>query len=284
MNANLLPKVPLIKEWLHDATIQLAGAGIGTAKLDAEIILAHTIRKTRTYLHAHDEEQLSLREQEIADARLLLRLDRTPIAYIIGHKEFYGRKFKVTPATLIPRPESEQIITSLQKILPNTQALINDVPRRLVDVGTGSGILGITAKLEHPELDVTLLDVSQHALNVAEQNARSLHTDVKLLRSDLLSQYVLLADIIVANLPYVDPAWERSPETNQEPALALFAEDHGLRLIKKLIQQTPAKLRAGGDLLLEADPRQHSTIIKFAKEYKLNKQSVEGFIICLQLT
>ena len=283
MNANLLPKAPLIRDWLHTATIQLVGVGIGTAKLDAEIILAHTLRKPRTYLHAHDEMQLSLREQEIADARLLLRLDRTPIAYIIGHKEFYGRKFKVTPATLIPRPESEAIITSLQKIVPNTKALINESPKRLVDVGAGSGILGITAKLEHPELDVTLIDTSRHALNVAEQNAKILHADITTLRSDLLSQYVLLADIIIANLPYVDPSWERSPETDQEPALALFADDNGLRLIKKLIEQIPAKLRSGGYLLLEADPRQHSPIIKFAKDYGLTKRSIEGFIICLQL-
>ena len=283
MSANLLPKAPLIRDWLHTATIQLVGVGIGTAKLDAEIILAHTLRKPRTYLHAHDEMQLSLREQEIADARLLLRLDRTPIAYIIGHKEFYGRKFKVTPATLIPRPESEAIITSLQRIVPNTKALINESPKRLVDVGAGSGILGITAKLEHPELDVTLIDTSRHALNVAEQNAKILHADITILRSDLLSQYVLLADIIIANLPYVDPSWERSPETDQEPALALFADDNGLRLIKKLIEQIPAKLRSGGYLLLEADPRQHSPIIKFAKDYGLTKRSIEGFIICLQL-
>jgi release factor glutamine methyltransferase len=283
MSANLLPKAPLIKEWLRAATIELVGVGIGTAKLDAEIILAHTLRKPRIYLHAHDDEQLSLRQQEIADARLLLRLDRTPIAYIIGHKEFYGRKFKVTPATLIPRPESEAILTSLQKILPNTKALISESPKRLVDVGTGSGILGITAKLEHPELDVTLVDISRHALNVAEQNARELHADITTLRSDLLAQYVLRADIIIANLPYVDPSWERSPETDQEPAIALFAEDDGLRLVKKLIEQTPAKLCSGGYLILEADPRQHAAIIKFSKDYKLAKRSVDGFIICLQL-
>lgn len=283
MNVNSLPKAPLIKDWLHNATIQLAGIGIGTAKLDAEIILCHTLRKPRTYLHAHGDEPLTLRQLEIANARLDLRLDRTPVAYIIGHKEFYSRTFKVTPATLIPRPESEEIITSLQKILPNTKALITDAPKRLIDVGTGSGILGVTAKLEHPELDVTLLDVSRHALNVAEQNAKTLRADVKLLRSDLLSQYVLLADIIVANLPYVDPSWERSPETNQEPALALFAEDNGLRLIKKLIEQTPTKLRSGGYLLLEADPRQHNAILKYSKEYGLSKRSIEGFIVCLQL-
>jgi release factor glutamine methyltransferase len=282
MNVNLQPKTPLIKEWLDQATIQLVGAGIGTAKLDAEIILAHTLRKPRTYLHAHNEDTLSSREYEIAEARLYLRVDRTPIAYIIGHKEFYGRPFKVTPATLIPRPESEEMITMLNEIMPDSKALLPKIHKNLVDVGTGSGILGITAKLEHPELDVTLLDVSRHALNVAKQNATLLYADVHATQSDLLSQYFLSADIILANLPYVDPSWERSPETNQEPAEALFAEDGGLALIKKLIGQTTNKLRSNGYLLLEADPRQHDAIIKFARKQGFSKQAIQGFIISLQ--
>jgi release factor glutamine methyltransferase len=274
--------MPLIKEWLEQAAVRLVGAGIGTAKLDAEIILAHTLRKPRTYIHAHGEDQLSSREYEIAEARLDLRADRTPIAYIIGHKEFYGRPFKVTPATLIPRPETEDMITVLNEIIPDTKALLPQANRQLVDVGTGSGILGITAKLEHPELHVTLIDVSRHALNVAAQNAKSLGADVHILQSDLLPQYVLLADIILANLPYVDPSWERSPETNQEPPEALFAQDSGLQLIKKLIDQTSDKLRLGGCLLLEADPRQHSAIIAFARKRGFSKRAIRGFIVSLQ--
>jgi release factor glutamine methyltransferase len=282
MNVNLQPKTPLIKDWLDQATVRLVGVGIGTAKLDAEIILAHTLRKPRTYIHAHNEDQLSSREYEIAEARLDLRLDRTPIAYIIGHKDFYGRRFKVTPATLIPRPESEEMITILNEIMPGSKALLPKVHKNLVDVGTGSGILGITAKLEHPELDVTLLDISRHALNVAKQNATLLHADVQTTQSDLLSQYFLSADIILANLPYVDPSWERSPETNQEPPEALFAEEDGLALIKKLIDQTTDKLRSNGYLLLEADPRQHDTIVSFARKYGFSKHTVRGFIVSLQ--
>jgi release factor glutamine methyltransferase len=284
MNVNSQPKTPLIKEWLSQAAIRLVDVGIETAKLDAEIILAHTLRKPRTHLHAHDEDQLSSREYEIAEARLDLRLDRTPIAYIIGHKEFYGRPFKVTPATLIPRPESEDMITLLNEIMPDTQAFLPKSGRRLVDVGTGSGILGITAKLEHPELDVTLLDVSRHALNIAKQNVTLLHADVHIVQSDLLSKYFLSADIILANLPYVDPSWERSPETDQEPAEALFAEDNGLQLIKKLIDQTPDILQPNGYLLLEADPRQHEAIITFARKYGFSKNVIRGFIISLQKT
>src|SRR5664279_4030502 len=117
MSANSLPPMPAINDWLKDATATLSDIGITSARLDAEIILAHTLRKPRTYLHAHGDEQLSSRQRDIADTRLQLRLDRVPIAYIIGHKEFYGREFRVTTATLIPRPESEVMIELLTDIL-----------------------------------------------------------------------------------------------------------------------------------------------------------------------
>lgn len=280
MNANLQPKAPAIKDWLLGATRQLIAAGIASAKLDSEIILAHTLRKSRTYLHTHDDEPISGRQLEIADTRLLLRLDRTPIAYIIGHKEFYGRLFRVTPSTLIPRPESEDIITIIKESAP--QASLLQTTKKLVDVGTGSGCLGISAKLEMPELDVTLLDISKHALNVAEQNAKQLHATVTVLHSDLLTNFPFMADYIVANLPYVDPEWERSPETSFEPELALFANNHGLHLIFKLLQQASSRLTKTGLLILEADPRQHTAIIKEAKTHGLLLKEARGFIISFQ--
>jgi release factor glutamine methyltransferase len=282
MSESLLPKTPAIKSWLQRAARELRSAGISSAKLDAEIILAHTLRRPRTYLHAHDDELLTSRQLEIADARLRLRLDRTPVAYIIGHKEFYGRKFRVTPATLIPRPESEIIIELLKEILPTNLPLLREIPKRLVDVGTGTGCLGITAKLEFPELDVALLDISRHALNIAELNAKKLQAEVTIERSDLLSQYPLQADVIIANLPYVDPEWERSPETNFEPARALFADNQGLHLIFKLIEQATASLTDHGTLLLEADPRQHDMIIGHAKSHGFSLTEVRDFIIYLQ--
>lgn len=284
MNANLPLKAPAIKDWLQDAANQLAEVGISSAKLDAEIILAHTLRQNRTYLHAHDDELLSPRQVEIADARLQLRLDRTPIAYIVGHKEFYGRLFKVNPATLIPRPESETIITLLKELTAQTTIHLSDTPKRLVDVGTGTGCLGITAKLEVPELEVTLVDISRQALKVAETNAVALHADVAITRSDLLLEYPFVADYIIANLPYVDSIWERSPETHYEPSLALFADDEGLALIYKLIDQAPSHLVTGGYLLLEADPRQHDAIIRYTKRQQFRLCEIRDYIILLQKT
>lgn len=263
-----------IKAWTKDAAEQLAEANIASALLDAEIILAHTLRRSRTWLHAHDDEPLSDREYEIAAARLALRSDRVPIAYIIGHKEFYGRIFKVTPSVLIPRPESETIIELLGQHLPANAT-------RLIDVGTGSGCLGITAKLEHPELDVTLADISRHALTVARENARTLRADVAILRSNLLDQLPGTCDIILANLPYVDRSWQRSPETDAEPALALFADHGGLALIERLVLQLPASLAPGGIALLEADPEQHAAIIELAARHGLHHRETRDYIVVL---
>lgn len=275
MNENL--PLTTLSSWIDTATQQLSAAGILSARLDAELLLSHTLRKNRTWLHSHHDDILSERHKEIANARLDLRLDRVPVAYIIGHKEFYGRQFKVTTATLIPRPESEDLIELINQAVPKNQSLLDEPPLRLVDVGTGSGIIGITVKLEHPELDVTLADISRHALKVAETNAEQLHASVSLLISDLLGSYAFTADIIVANLPYVNPEWERSPETNHEPPTALFARNNGLALIFDLLPQTRLKLARGGKLILEADPEQHPAIIKEAAQYGLIHVTTLGY-------
>lgn len=282
MNENSQPLAPAINDWLENASRQLSDVGVSSARLDAEIILAHTLRKSRTYLHAHHDEILDPRDHEIADARLALRLDRVPIAYIVGHKEFYGRNFRVTTATLIPRPESESIITLVKKLLPPTFAMQRIPSTKLLDVGTGSGCLGITLKLEIPQLDVTLIDISQPALKVAQTNAKLLHANVKILKSDLLKDYPMTADIIVANLPYVDPSWERSLETDYEPETALFADDGGMALIMQLIDQSPASLSSGGYLIIEADPQQHKPLIAYTKKHGFVFVAVDGYCLILQ--
>ena len=224
---------------------------------------------------------MSDREIEIASARLSLRLDRVPVAYIIGHKEFYGHQFYVTTATLIPRPESETLIELLKKAVPQNVSLLDETIR-LVDVGTGSGALGVTAKLLFPELNVTLLDISRHALKIAEKNAKSLGAECAIVQSNLLAAYPFTATIIIANLPYVDPEWERSPETDHEPSEALFAANHGKALIYELLVQTQEKLISGGSLILEADPEQHDDIIAEAKKYGLLLTDQEDFGLLLK--
>ena len=136
-----------IQDWVSKATDKLSDAGITTAKLDAELILSHTLRKSRTWIHAYNDRAVPSKERDIADARLDLRSQRVPIAYIIGHKEFYGRRFMVNPSVLVPRPESETLIEILCELIAKTPK--QDRHLKLIDVGTGSGALGITAKILH---------------------------------------------------------------------------------------------------------------------------------------
>jgi len=278
MNENYLPLTPAFNQWLTDASVRLSEVLVPSANLDAEIILAHAIQKDRTYLHAHPEQIISPEQIKIADDMLAQRLNRIPIAYIIGYKEFYGRKFITTPAVLIPRPESETIIDLLKEIPISHFPTPNP---RLVDIGTGSGNLGITAKLEFPSLDVTITDISADALKVATLNANALQAKTITIQSNLLLNYTEKADIIIANLPYVDKVWERSTETNYEPDLALFADNHGMSLIEELINQSTQHLSPGGYIFIEADPIQHKTLINFAnkKGFSLIKQQDYIFVI-----
>ena len=261
-----------ISQWINQASRALSDAVIPTPRLDAEIILAATLRHDRTWLHAHSDEIIDPRFIDIANARIQLRVDRVPIAYITGKKEFYGRCFSVSPQVLIPRPDSEVIIDLLKEWYHD-----NKSARYILDVGTGSGCLGITAKLEIPQLDVTLLDNSRAALKIAEKNAANLGAAVDIEKSNLLSKHPFFPDCIIANLPYVDKTWSVSPETRHEPEEALFAKNDGLQLIEKLITQATNQQTPGGALILEADPRQHKSIETFAKQYSYVLQKTSGF-------
>jgi release factor glutamine methyltransferase len=241
--------------------------------LDAELLLSYVLKKPREFLLAHPETELAkapflMQLEEFLERRL----KREPLAYITGQKEFYGRMFQVDKNVLIPRPESETIIELLRQ-LPLQKGSV------LVDVGTGSGILAITAKLEMPALRVIATDISGSALELARKNARLLHADISFAVSNLLeSTNISLLDVIVANLPYVDASWEVSPETAYEPNTALFAKDGGLFLIKRLIAQTIDKLCDNGSLFLEADPRQHDEIAAYASKYGLRLAAKDSFV------
>jgi release factor glutamine methyltransferase len=169
-------------------------------------------------------------------------------------------------------------IELLHDLLPKNLPLIKE-KRKLVDVGTGTGIIGITAKLEWPELDVTLTDISQQALNLAKENAHQLSAKVNVHRGDLLRGYGEAIDIIVSNPPYVDKAWDVSPETRTEPELALYASRGGLSIIEQLLSQASELLKSDGSLLLEADERQHSAIIQSAASRGLRHSESRGLIM-----
>ncbi len=293
-----------IEQIIKDSGRLFSSVGIASARLDAEVLLAYVLNKPKSWLIAHGDEVIE--EKRISQMKALVerRLQREPIAYIIGAKEFYGRDFSVTLDVLTPRPETEDLIDLCLKYSKKTVNMQNlylekgepfsdrkKTSYRIIDVGTGSGCVGITLKLEMPEATVVLTDISTAALAVARKNAKKLDADVIINEGNLLDEYneaqdsksKIYFDFIVANLPYVDKSWEVSPETVFEPQLALFAEDGGLVLIKKLISQSQYLLKPGGFLALEADPEQHHSISEYAQENGFRQIDSKGYAIAFEL-
>lgn len=199
---------------------------------------------------------------------------------------FYGRDFIITPDVLIPRPETEMMIDAVLSLagkpfLPGVKPSKVKVPKdcKILDVGTGSGCIAVTFKKELPEARISASDISEEALTVARENAAKFNANVIFMKSDLLDAINGDFDIIVANLPYVDENWDwiDKEALSAEPALALYAKDGGLELIKKLIRQ--ASERKNEYLILEADPSQHEEITGFAKDNKYELFEVRGFIL-----
>jgi release factor glutamine methyltransferase len=277
MRENYQPKVSktTISSWITESSKILLSHGIKSARLDTEIILSSTLHRDRTYLVAHGELYLSKYLLKRLNKKIERRLNREPIAYIVGQKNFFGRNFIVSRSTLIPRPESEDIFEAINNI---KLGYIKNV----IDVGSGSGCLGITAKLEHPFFDITLIDISKRALKIAKINALRLDAKIHILHSNLLKSYFKTADLIIANLPYVDITWERSPETNYEPKQAIIARNGGLQLIKKLIIQASGKLTHNGYLILEADPCQFERIVLLCRKFNLSEIYRKNYIIVFQ--
>ena len=211
-----------------------------------------------------------------------------PTAYKKGFQDFYGRNFIVTPDVLIPRPETEQIIDAVLTLagkpyLPGVKAPKRVLPENpiILDVGTGSGCIAITLKLELPEAELYASDISEKALKIARKNALKHGVSITSIVSHLLEKVksgdIPNPDVIVANLPYVDENWDWLDEKSlsYEPSIALYAKDHGLILIKKLIDEaTELKIP---HLIIEADPCQHEQIIRYAKYYDLIRTN--GYIL-----
>lgn len=274
---------PSIADFLAISTKTLSKAGIASARLDSELILVHVLRRSREWLLAHDTDTLTQSQQRQARQSLLQRTRRRPIAYLTGRRDFYGHSFLVNEQVLVPRPESEVILAILDELMQDNHL------RTVLDVGTGSGCLAISVKLTHPGLAVSACDISESALLVARHNAARLlpsGRQIKFYQSDLLSDLPVNSrfDLIVANLPYLSPGQDDlSPELAYEPAIALYADDDGLSLIKQLITTAPARLTPGGYLLLEMNTKQIEAVASYATNYRYQVVKQEPFHLLIRL-
>jgi release factor glutamine methyltransferase len=223
----------------------------GSPRLDAEVLLAHSLGMRRLDLYLKFDRPLT--EPELATYRELVarRAKGEPVAYVVGHKEFMGLEFAVTPAVLIPNPDTEVLVQRAVEIAREAGR-----PLRLADVGTGSGCIAIAIAHYAPNVDVVASDVSPDALEVAAQNVAThgLGDRIQLVCGDLMAPFAGSFDLVCANLPYVAAGTALAPEVVAQPAKALFAEASGSALVTRLLAEAPARLNPGGRALAELDP------------------------------
>ncbi|MCM3668785.1 peptide chain release factor N(5)-glutamine methyltransferase [Mesobacillus maritimus] len=212
-----------------------------------ELLMRHVTGMSRATLFAEMREELSP-ELLIAFEQAVRQHEQgIPVQYIIGTEEFYGRHFKVNPAVLIPRPETEELVYGALERLEKMFG--KQVELELADIGTGSGAIAITMALENPKLQVTATDVSADALAVAKQNAADLGADIEFKQGDLLEPLIVTGkkyDAILSNPPYIpvsDQSWMSEVVTEHEPHLALFAGDDGLDLYRRFMDELPLVLK-----------------------------------------
>jgi release factor glutamine methyltransferase len=233
----------------------------GLDRLDAQMLLLHALQKStndRAWLVAHDLDVLTTEQHQHFESLVLRRMQGEPVAYLLGCKEFFGLNLAVTRDVLVPRPDTECLVEWALECIPLTLAHLSEGGAAktcaVLDLGTGSGAIGLAIKSERPESDVTLLDASQAALAVTLGNAASLGLAVRGLQSDWFSHLTAgqdRFDVIVSNPPYIAEGDAHMAALGHEPAMALTSGADGLEAIRRIVQDAPQYLKANGWLLLE---------------------------------
>ncbi len=251
-----------LKEAFNLALTKLEAADTPSPRLSAELLLMFTLNCDRAYLFTYPERALTPDELFRYDHAIARRCTGEPAQYITGHQEFYGRDFLVSPAVLIPRPETEHLIEAALEIIPRNAAL------HILDVGTGSGCIAITLAKELPHSTLMAVDISPEALELAAANAARLEAQIEFRPSDLLGviEPHRQFDVIVSNPPYVGEC-EADKVQKQvrdfEPHVAVFGGQRGMDIIHRLLPQAWQHLKPGGHFLMEigystADPVHHA--------------------------
>jgi release factor glutamine methyltransferase len=254
-----------IREVLEWAAQDFAARGIESPRLDAELLVAKALETDRVGLYLDLNRPLVDQERDAIRPLVARRRDREPVAYILGHRDFWGRRFEVTPDVLIPRPDTETLVEHALECIPE------DAGCRVLDVGTGSGAIAVTIAAERPLARVTATDISDAALKVASQNAETLAvaSRIRFERADLLcgdERY----DIIVSNPPYIAQAEIAGlqPEVREhEPLSALEAGEDGLDVVRALLAAGVTATDAGAQMLIEVGIGQAPSVVALASEH-----------------
>jgi release factor glutamine methyltransferase len=251
----------LLRDTLQSAIARLTAESVPSPRLNAETLLMFTLNCDRTYLFAHPERELTPEEQSRYNEALTQRAKGVPTQYITGHQEFWGLDLIVSPAVLIPRPETEHLI---ETILPLARPMRHPI---IADVGTGSGAIALALAKELPNAEIHATDISPVALEIAEANAARLQLEFRTTNgqeperrihfhdTDLLTGLEAFAfDFVVSNPPYVGESEEDTVQLEVrkfEPRTAVFAGPTGLEIIEKLIPEARDSLKPGGYLVME---------------------------------
>jgi len=252
-----------VREQLLGARRRLIRAGIARAALDAEVLLAHVLKRPREWLWAHDDRPLTATQTHRFRHLLAQRSRRVPVAYLTGVKEFFGEPIRVNRSVLVPRPDTEILVEAGLRFLQDRPGA-----RDVIDLGTGSGAIAIAVSRHCSRARVQALDNDDLALKVARANvrARRMSGRVQVRRSDLFHR-ARPADLVLSNLPYLsEAARRRLPEdVRHEPKRALNGGTDGLRLIRRALADAPRMLRSGGAMVIECDPRQARSVVRLAR-------------------
>ena len=245
-------------------------AGIDSARLDAEVLLAHALDTERLRLYVDYEKPILAAERDRYRALVQRRAtERVPVSQLLGEREFWSLTFRVTGDVLTPRPETETLVeAALGKVGAMAQGALRDGdPIRVLDLGTGSGAIALSLASELPHAEITATDLSEPALQIATENADQLHKRerIRLLAGDLFEPVASERfDVVVSNPPYVarDLMASLPPELSHEPEMALFAGADGLDVIRRLVAEAGDHLSPGGWLLIELSPEQMEVVMQ----------------------